>query len=107
MERRARDFERSAERAADDRGDVVTRIAAEAAVTVTGTAVRLAAERRTAGRFAGHNVASRFASGGRNVANRFASGGDRFADRRKFAIRGASAAVISVITGLTERGRRA
>ena len=74
-------------------------------VTVTVTAGRFATVRRAAGRLAGrfarHNVASRFAR------NRLASGGDRFADRRKFAVRGANAAVISVITGLTEHRRRA
>lgn len=108
MERRGRDVER----AADERGEVVTgRATAKTAITVTGAAIRIATERRAAGRFAGRDVASRLASGGRNVANGsangFASRGDRFANGRKFAVRGASAAVISEITGLTERRRRA
>lgn len=103
MEGRGRDVEN----AADERREVVTRIATEAAVTASGAVIRVASRR--AGRR--RNVAGRRASGGRNVAdgsaNGFASGSDRFANGGKFAVRGAGAAVISEITGLTERRRRA
>lgn len=88
MEGRGRDVEN----AADERREVVTRSATETAVAVTGAAIR---------------VAGRRAGGRRNVADRFANRRDRFANGGKFAVRGAGAAVISEITGLTERRRRA
>jgi len=98
---------RDVENAADERREVVTRIATEAAVTASGAVIRVASRR--AGRFAGRrrNVASRSAGGRRNVADRFADRGDRFANGGKFAVGRAGAAVISEITGLTERRRRA
>lgn len=98
MERSGRDVER----AADDRGEVATR-SAKTAVTVARAAVRFATDRGAASR---RNVASRFASRRREFANRFASRGDRFANRRKFAV-GRAGAVITVVTDLTERRRRA
>lgn len=92
MERSGRDVER----AADDRGEVAAR-SAKTAVTVARAAVRFATDR---------GAASRFASRRREFANRFASRGDRFANRRKFAV-GRASAVITVVTDLTERRRRA